>query len=89
MNDPITRETIGCATSVTRSASCGSSESSTSTAIRRIAGSCAAIRRGVNPAWNRFFSRSWRGGSIPMNIACISSSGNTSVISVTPPRSEE
>ena len=48
-----------------------------------------AIRRGVNPAWNSIFRRSCFGGSMPMNIARMSSSGNTSVTAVMPPISEE
>ena len=48
----------------------------------------AAIRFGVKPAWNNILSRSWRGGSIPMNIERISLSGNTPV-DVIPPSSEE
>ena len=43
--------------------------------IARIAGSCAAIRFGVKPAWKSIFSRSCLGGSMPMNIARMSSSG--------------
>ena len=80
MKLPITRETTGCATSVTRSqVSRPSSRSSTSTAIARISSSCAAIRLGVKPAWNSALMRSCLGGSIPMNIARVSSSGNTSL----------
>ena len=90
MKLPITRETAGWATSVTRShVSRPSSRSSTSTTIARIAGSCPAIRLGVNPAWNSFLSRSCLGGSMPMNIARMSSIGNTSVTAVMPPTSEE
>ena len=89
MKLPITRETTGCATSVTRSHSARPSRrSSTSTTIALIAGSCAAIRFGVKPAWNSIFRRSCRGGSIPMNIERISLSGNTPV-DVMPPSSEE
>ena len=44
---------------------------------------------GVKPAWKSILSRSCLGGSMPMNIARISSSGNTSVTAVTPPSSEE
>ena len=90
MKLPITRLTAGCATSVTRSqVSRSPSRSSTSTTIARIAGSWAAIRLGVKPAWKSILSRSCLGGSIPMNIARISSSGKMSVTAVTPPSSEE
>ena len=58
--------------------------------IARIASSCSAIRFGVKPRWKSTFSRSCFGGSMPMNIACVSSSGMiASVSAVTPPRSEE
>ena len=89
MKLPITRETTGWATSVTRSQlSRPSSRSSTSTTIARIAGSWAAIRLGVKPAWKSIFRRSCRGGSMPMNIERISLSGNTPT-DVMPPSSEE
>ena len=90
MKLPITRETIGWATSITRSHSSRPSiRSSTPVTIFRILGSWAAIRRGVNPAWNSIFRRSCLGGSMPMNIACISSSGNASITAVMPPTSDE
>ncbi len=90
MKLPITRDTAGWATSLTRShSSRPSSESSTSTTIARIASSCAAMRFGVKPAWNSALMRSCFGGSMPMNIARISSSGNTSRAAVMPPSSEE
>ena len=91
MKLPITRETNGWATSLTRShVSCPSTRSSTPTAIARIASSCSAIRFGVKPRWNSIFSRSCLGGSIPMNIAWISSSGMIECVSaVIPPRSDE
>ena len=57
--------------------------------ISRMASSCAAIRFGVKPAWKSILSRSCLGGSMPMNIARMSSNGNPSVIAVTPPSSEE
>ena len=57
--------------------------------ISRIAGSCAAIRFGVKPAWKSIFRRSCLGGSMPMNIARNSSSGKPSVTAVIPPSSEE
>ena len=48
----MTRETTGCATSVTRSHSSRPSRRSiASTAICRIASWCSAIRFGVKPAW--------------------------------------
>ena len=90
MKLPITRETIGWATSDTRSQlSRPSSRSRTRTVISRMASSWAAIRLGVKPAWKSILRRSCLGGSMPMNIARISSSGNPSVIAVTPPSSEE
>ncbi len=71
MKLPITRETTGWATSVTRShVSRSSSPSRTPTVIARIASSCSAIRLGVKPRWKSIFSRSCFGGSMPMNIAC-------------------
>ena len=76
MKLPITRETTGWATSSTRSqVSRPSSWSSTSRAIARISSSCSAIRFGVKPRWKSALMRSCLGGSIPMNIACCSSSG--------------
>jgi hypothetical protein len=57
--------------------------------IARIASSWSAMRFGVKPAWNSALRRSCFGGSIPMNIACTSSTGNTPVASVMPPRSDE
>ncbi len=90
MKLPITRETAGWATSVTRShVSRPSRRSRTSVTILRIAGSWAAIRRGVKAVWNSILSRSCLGGSMPMNIARISSIGNTSVTAVMPPSSDE
>ena len=75
MKLPITRETTGWATSATRShVSCPCSPSSTFTAMALIASSWSAIRLGVKPRWNSAFSRSCLGGSMPMNIACASSS---------------
>jgi hypothetical protein len=89
MKLPITRETAGWATSLTRSqVSRPSSRLSTSTTIVRISSSCAAIRFGVKPAWKSFLTRSCLGGSWPMNIALVSSCGSTETI-VTPPRSDE
>ena len=56
MKLPITRETAGWATSVTRSqVSRPSSRSSTPMTISRIASSWAAIRFGVKPAWKSAF----------------------------------
>ena len=52
--------------------------------IARIASSWSAIRLGVKPAWNSALIRSCLGGSMPMNIACVSSSGKTSETAVTP-----
>ena len=91
MKLPITRATTGCATSVTRSAvSRPSSRESTSIVIARIASSCSAIRFGVNPRWKSALIRSCLGGSIPMNIACCSSSGRIAFFSaVKPPISDE
>ncbi len=91
MNEPITRETTGCATSVTRShVSRPARPSSTPAVIARISSSCCAIRRGVKPAWKSALRRSCLGGSIPMNIARESSSGSTeSVSAVIPPSSDE
>ncbi len=90
MKLPITRETTGCATSVTRSHSPrGATSSRTRTAIARMASSCSAIRFGVKPRWKSILSRSCFGGSMPMNMACWSSSGTAWVSPVTPPRSEE
>ena len=90
MKLPITRETAGWATSVTRSqVSRPSSRSRTSTTISRIASSWSAIRFGVKPAWKSALIRSCLGGSMPMNIARISSSGKIAVIAVMPPSSEE
>ena len=58
--------------------------------ISRIAGSCSAIRFGVNPRWKSALSRSCLGGSMPMNIDWISSSGMIALVSaVIPPRSDE
>ena len=68
---------------------CPSSRSSTSLTIALIASSWSAIRFGVKPAWNSALMRSCLGGSMPMNIARVSSSGNTTEAAVMPPRSEE
>ena len=85
MKLPITRETAGWATSSTRSqVSRPCTRSSTSTTIALISSSCAAIRLGVKPAWKSAFRRSCLGGSMPMNIARVSSSGKTSETAVTP-----
>ena len=90
MKLPITRETAGWATSLTRSQlSRPSRRSSTPVTISRISPSWAAIRFGVNPAWKSALIRSCLGGSIPMNIARASSIGKTSSIATTPPSSEE
>ncbi len=90
MKLPITRATAGWATSLTRSQlSRPSSRSSTRVTIARISCSCAAIRFGVKPRWNSALMRSCLGGSIPMNIACVSSSGITMLAAVIPPSSEE
>ena len=90
MKLPITRDTAGWATSVTRSAvSRPSRRSSTPTTISRISSSWAAIRFGVKPAWKSALIRSCLGGSMPMNIARASSIGKTSLIATTPPSSEE
>ncbi len=90
MKLPITRDTTGCATSFTSSqVSRPSSRSSTPITISRISSSCSAIRLGVKPAWKSAFSRSCLGGSMPMNIALTSSSGNTAVTAVMPSRSDE
>ena len=43
--------------------------------IARIASSCSAIRFGVKPRWKSALRRSCFGGSMPMNIARVSSSG--------------
>ena len=60
--------------------------SSTSIAIARIASSCSAIRFGVKPRWKSALIRSCLGGSMPMNIACWSSSGRTAFFrAVKPP----
>ncbi len=90
MKLPITRETAGWATSATRShVSRPSSRSSTSLTIALMASSWSAIRLGVKPAWKSAFMRSCLGGSMPMNIARVSSSGKTSETAVMPPSSEE
>ena len=58
--------------------------------IARISSSCSAIRFGVKPRWKSALSRSCLGGSMPMNIAWISSSGMIALVSaVMPPRSDE
>ena len=85
----MTRETTGCATSVTRSHSSRPSRRSiASTVIRLIASWCSAIRLGVKPRWKSILSRSCFGGSMPMNIARMSSSGMIPT-AVIPPRSDE
>ena len=91
MKLPITRETTGCATSGTRSqVSRPSSRSSTPTVISRIGSSWSAIRFGVKPRWKSCLRRSCLGGSMPMNIDWISSSGRIEWVSaVMPPISEE
>ena len=72
----MTRETAGWATSLTRSqVSRSPRRSSTRTTMARISSSCSAMRLGVKPAWNSALRRSWRGGSMPMNMAWMSSSG--------------
>ena len=76
MNEPITRETTGPATSLTSSTSSWpSTRSSTRLTIPRIRSSCSAIRFGVNPRWNSALIRSWRGGSIEIICCCWTSSG--------------
>ena len=56
--------------------------------IARISSSCSAIRFG-EPRWNSALRRSCFGGSMPMNIAWMSSSGMiASVSAVTPPADE-
>jgi hypothetical protein len=57
--------------------------------IARISSSCSAIRFGVKPRWNRDFRRSCFGGSIPMNIAEMSSSGMIASVSAVMPWAEE
>ena len=90
MNEPITRATTGWATSPTRShVSRPSRRSSTPRVISRMAGSCSAMRRGVKPRWKSALSRSCLGGSIPMNIACISSSGMIASVSSVKPVADE
>ncbi len=89
MKEPITRATTGWATSVTRSqVSRPSRRSSTRSAISRMRSSWSAIRFGVKPRWNSDLTRSCLGGSMPMNIARLSSSGSTPA-AVMPPSSEE
>ena len=90
MKLPITRETNGCATSLTSSTvSLPSIPSSTSAAISRIASSCSSIRFGVKPRWNSALSRSCFGGSMPMNMAWVSSSGRIALVSAVIPWAEE
>ncbi len=90
MKLPITRETNGWATSLTRSTvSRPSMPSRTSAAISRIAVSCSAIRFGVKPRWKSALSRSCFGGSMPMNIACVSSSGRIASVSAVIPYADE
>ena len=91
MKLPMTRATTGWATSSTRSAvSRPSRRSSTPRVISRISSSCSAMRFGVKPRWKRALSRSCLGGSMPMNIAWISSSGMIALVrAVIPPRSDE
>ncbi len=90
MKLPITLETTGWATSLTRShVSRPSRPSSVWRTISLIASSWAAIRFGVKPAWKRALTRSCLGGSMPMNIALASSTGKTEETTVTPPISEE
>ncbi len=76
MKLPMTLATTGCATSVTRSqVSWPSSASITRQVISRIASSCCAIAFGVNARWNSALTRSCFGGSIPMNMRWIRSTG--------------
>ena len=91
MKLPITRETTGWATSVTRlHVSRPSSRSRTPIMMSRMAGSCSAIRLGVKPRWKRALMRSCFGGSMPMNMARMSSSGMIAFVrAVTPPSSDE
>ena len=90
MKLPITRETTGWATSLTRSqVSRCATPSSTRHTSARISSWWSAIRLGVNPAWNSAFRRSCLGGSMPMNMARVSSIGKTCDTAVTPPSSEE
>ena len=91
MKLPITLETTGWATSVTRSHDSRSpSWSRTSRVISLMASSCSAMRFGVKPRWKSAFSRSCFGGSMPMNIAVVSSSGRPAWVAARiPPRSEE
>jgi len=91
MKLPMTRDTTGWATSVTRShVSRPARRSKTSTVMARMRSSCSAIRFGVKPRWKSAFRRSCFGGSMPMNIARWSSTGMTeSTTSVMPPFSDE
>ena len=90
MKLPITRETTGCATSVTRSqVSLSATRSRTPTVMSRIASSCSAIRLGVNPRWKSIFRRSCLGGSMPMNIARTSSTGMTALVRAVTPVADE
>ena len=90
MKLPITRDTTGWATSLTRSAvSRPFRRSSTPMVISRIASSWSAIRLGVKPRWNSALSRSCLGGSIPMNMARMSSIGKITPTAVIPARSDE
>ena len=90
MKLPMTRATTGWATSVTRSqVSRPSSRSSTALVISRIAGSCSLMRLGVKPRWKSALRRSCLGGSIPMNIAWLSSSGRIASVSAVKPVADE
>ena len=90
MKLPITRDTTGCATSMTRSqASRPARRSSTPTVIARISSSCSAIRLGVKPRWKSALSRSCLGGSMPMNIAEIRSTGMIAFVRAVMPVAEE
>ena len=76
MNEPITRETTGPATSLTSSHSPrAATRSRTPLTIARIRSSCSPIRFGVKPRWNSALIRSWRGGSIEIICCCWASSG--------------
>jgi hypothetical protein len=57
--------------------------------MARISSSWSAIRLGVNPRWNRALSRSCLGGSMPMNIAEISSTGMIALVSAVTPLADE
>jgi len=71
MKRPITREATGRAMSWTTSQVGPESRSSAWLTISLIASSWAAIRFGVKADWKIALMRSWRGGSIAMNMARI------------------